>query len=136
MSILGIMPNNRITNYQPDRTTGIVGVPEGWEVLRIGKPNAGEYYLAYDGNGQIVPKEDSHMQRDLTTAVAVVERIGVYRRITRAGVKALPFVARLRNHMDEPWTYGQIVAHKPGVMQWQISTGHWFRYAEIKDNTR
>lgn len=129
------MPNNRITNYHPDRTTGIPGVPEGWEVLRIGRPEPTDWYLGYDELDTLVPLPGS-IYCHAKYAVTIVERIGVYRRITRAGVKALPFVARLRNHMDEPWTYGQIVAHKPGVMQWQISTGHWFRYAEIKDNTR
>ena len=114
--------------FQADRSTGICGVPVGWEITRIGIPNKGEHFLDYNDIDLMSVKAE--VEYEGCHAVAIVARVGEWTPLRRLKVLSVPFQARYRNHLDEPWTYGNIIAHKPGVMQWRADNGFWYRYAQ------
>lgn len=108
----------------------IEGIPEGYDLVRIGYPNRGELYL-YD-DGVVQEWIDSNRSRPITP-VAILTRLAAWRRIGDASVPPLPHLkARFRTYTDKPWVYANLIEYRPGPMRFKASDGKWYRFCEIQ----
>jgi len=107
----------------------IEGIPEGYDLVRIGYPGDGDLVLV--GEDQVhVWAGGLNYER---YPVAILTRIAAWRRIGDATVPPLPHLkARFRTYADDPWTYGSLLSYRPGGMRWLCGDGKWYRYCEIQ----
>lgn len=110
----------------------IPGVPEGWEIVRIGNPAKGDQYLTWAGDqialGQFTLNTDALMP----TPVAIVQRKAHWQKLWPHQWKETPVQGRFRNHKDSYWEYGTVVQYRPGQVKWKAEDGRWFQYFEVR----
>lgn len=100
-------------------------IPNGYQLVRLGEPVVGEYYLARRNTAHRVTGTEV-----FTHPVAVLDRREEWARLHIRPTFTLPVLARFRNAITDQWTYGQLAAYSPGVMRWQDADGRWWRYAQ------
>lgn len=119
-------------------TEQIDGVPAGWQVVRIGTPRFGEYYLEYyrqpeaTAYGIRAIKEDRNLTGTADYPIVIVARIAHWQKLWPIQWQDKPVEGRVRSHIDEPWTYALIVQYRPGVMKWRTSESRWYKFAEVR----
>lgn len=105
----------------------IPGIPEGWQLVRIGIPAPGEMYLGDKG-------EPTEMPKDLqwTWPVAIIHNISAYG--TPRGHLAIGQRARFRTRSSEEWDYGVIADYRPHMhLKWQNkANGFWYHVAQVE----
>lgn len=115
---------------------GIVGVPHGWEIVRIGSPSIGEHYIAYEYESYqlLVVVEEKQLEEcdSFECPVAIVQRKAHWQKLWPMQWAYQPLKGRVRNHVDEPWTYTLIVQYRPGQMKWRTSESRWYQFAEVQ----
>ena len=105
----------------------IEGIPEGYDLVRIGYPGDGEIWISDSG-----PKT-CYNEYPLEQPVAILTRLAAWRRIGDASVPTLPYLkARFKTYEDDPWKYSSLVAYRPGRMRWGSGDGKWYRFCEIQ----
>jgi len=105
----------------------IPGIPEGWQLVRIGIPAPGEMYLGDKG-------EPTEMPKDLqwTWPVAIIHNISAYG--PPRGHLAIGQRARFRTRSSEEWDYGVIADYRPHMhLKWQNkANGFWYHVAQVE----
>lgn len=107
----------------------IEGIPEGYDLVRVGYPANGDLVLV--GEGQVhLWAGDANYER---YPVAILTRLAAWRRIGDASVPTLPYLkARFKTYEDDPWTYAHLVEYRPGPMRFKASNQKWYRFCEIQ----
>jgi hypothetical protein len=123
------------TNSSSD-DNGIVGVPDGWEIVRVGSPSIGEHYIAYEYEPYqlLVVVEEKELEEcdSFERPVAIVQRKAHWQKLWPKQWRETPLQGRFRNHIDSAWEYGTIVQYRPGQMKWKTADNRWFQYAEVR----
>jgi len=107
----------------------VPGIPEPYELVRIGFPEMGEQYL--DSNGTTV--RVAFGKEEFPGPVPVLYNPKGWRQATHAEAARLPIAARFRDKYNEPWVYGTVVEYVPSLThKWKDGdTGMWFKRCEF-----
>ena len=105
------------------------GIPDGYDLDRIGYPVPGERYIAHTDVVYTFP-DDSGVE--IQHPVAIVSPKDQWKRAVTGTWKGVQMMARFRTKADEPWTYGMLVDYKPGPTPWRSGCGRWFRVCEVR----
>jgi hypothetical protein len=104
------------------------GIPEGYDLDRIGYPNEGDYYVAHT---DIVYQFPDSSGAEIQHPVAIVSPKGQWKQASKESFKGKQIKARFRTKTDEPWTYGMLDYYRPGPMPWRSDEGKWYRVCQI-----
>ena len=109
----------------------IEGIPEGYDLVRVGYPEVGELWPLGEG---FAAEATDKLDPVLNAPVAILTRLAAWRRIGDASVPTLPTRARFRMYSDDSWEYGTLTSYRPGPVRWQRDKEKWYRFCEIQDN--
>lgn len=106
-------------------------LPIGWEIVKFGKPEIGEYYLSMDGS----PEQQTEVTVDWWDldgpghAAVIIQQIK-YRKAMRHDGN-LQVKARFRDGKTDPWVYDVLHGYRPGTYKWKDSDGVYWKHCEI-----
>lgn len=106
----------------------VQGIPEGFELAKVGYPEPGEIWLSDSG------PVACYRGGDFEHPVAILRKIeNNWKRLTLGGWDGVPRPARFRMTKHDPYSYGVVVEHRP-FAGWKNQDGLWYRYAEVQNN--
>jgi hypothetical protein len=105
----------------------ISGIPEGYALDRIGYPMPGEKFIGHTEVVYDYPDCDVEIQHP----VAIVSPKEGWKILRAIAWDGQPTRARFRTKKNEPWTYGVLVAYRPGITKFQSDEGRWYRVCEV-----
>lgn len=108
----------------------IPGIPEQYDLVRIGYPKKGELYLYAEG---IVQEWIDPEGCRTITPVAIVRLVARWSKLKANQWDGKPRVARLRQSNYDPWYYDTVVDYIPGA-RWKTASGRFFRQCEVYGN--
>lgn len=108
--------------------TGVPGIPEPYELVRLGRPEPGEEYMK-DGKVYVAYLGDV-IEGD---SIPIVYNPQGWRQATYTLAESMPHTARFRDKYNEPWIYGTVSKYsQQSVYKWFDSvSGNWFKRCEI-----
>ena len=118
----------------PTRKTfsAVPGVPEGWELARVGIPQVGEHYLL-SPNEPPAPMEDSDNYSLVVRAIVVPTKRWVTARAASLPARAVTHrYARFRDRNNEAWVYGYLTEYRRQIFKWRDTNGTWWKYCEVE----
>ena len=103
-----------------DGFRGVPGVPEGWELVRIGRPSKGEFFVRF---GRVDECTHTEFMDDSSAIVRKIEKPKRYRPFANA--------EEFRPHRDRWWRYktdSEKAAHPPRAYNYSgWATDTWGR---------
>lgn len=107
----------------------IPGIPNQYDLVRIGYPEQGELYLR--SIGEVV--EHDYNSPMMLCPVAIVRLVARWSKLRANQWDGKPRVARLRQSNYDPWYYDTVVDYIPGA-RWKTASGRFFRQCEVYGN--
>ena len=107
----------------------VQGIPEGYELIRLGYPEQGELYLRSMGE---VMQHDYNSPMMLCPVAILLRIENNWKRLTLGMWDGVPRPARFRLTRHEPWHYGTVVDHRP-FAGWRNCNGLWYKHCEVQD---
>lgn len=109
----------------------VPGIPEKWNLERIGYPEQGDYYL--DDSGPKLASAYTQLERP----VAIIQNVADY--YYPKGHHGSTFIGRKARFRTAPrghWTHGTVADYRRTMdYKWKcLEDGKWYRYAQIKQN--
>jgi hypothetical protein len=108
----------------------VQGVPEGYELIRLGYPEHGELFAV---SSLLTATFDRDRDEVPVYPVAILRKIeNNWKRLTLGMWDGVPRPARFRLTRHEPWQYGIVQDHRP-FAGWRSSDGLWYKHCEVQD---
>jgi hypothetical protein len=104
----------------------ISGIPDGYQLDRIGYPMDGDKFIGHLGVVYDYPDCDVEIQHP----VAIVSPKAAWRLCRASNWNGEPLKARFRNKANQPWVYGILTKYRPGATPWCSSENRWYRVCE------
>lgn len=111
----------------------IEGVPDGWELVRIGAPNVGEFLV--DTHGNATPANAGLVSRNW----CVVRKVQRWRPAKPSDLGDGKTQARFRDTEHCPWKHGCLAGFRfQSEFQFQMTNceyvNTWFRFCEVLED--
>ena len=104
----------------------IPGILEGWDLDRVGYPIEGDFFVGHLGVIYKYPDCDENFPHP----VAIVSPAHAWKILRPCTWEGKPTRARFKTRANDPWTYGMVVAYRPGVCKWKSDELKWYRICE------
>ena len=108
----------------------VPGIPEEYDLVRIGYPTTGELYL--HDTDVVLEWTDPEYVTTLRP-VAIVRLAASWRKMTPSKWDDKPRLARLRQTQYDCWDYDTVVGYRPGA-GWKTAKGRFYRQCEVQTN--